>query len=236
VELAKPTRGLTVLPVDTTNVTDVAVVVDLVTNARIAGSRLTSNEFSYLLSAGAQDLQLPSTVLLATAPDGTNGALIATSLDQRTILFLSGIGVRGPSVASVIHALLRGLGSIDQVDSLAADMLLIETPTDMPAVLSQGIPGMGSFRELDLQYHYPDGSDGRLWIWTTGDAIPRAEVATILRRLLGGFYGPLRSRTLAQVTTAEDVERRILALLRDNPDPIRIKPAGVMLRPVASAR
>lgn len=230
------TAETTIRIADTTSARDVAIVTELVTNARIAGSKLASNELSYLLTTGPRELQLSSRVLLASAPDGSAGALIATPLRDGRVLLVSGVGIRGASTASVMLALLRALGSITAHDTLAADAIVIEATTPMHPVLGQSVPGMGGFREIEFGYAFPDNTGGSLWIWTTADTVSREDLAGILRQLIGEFYGPLRNRTTNQVTTTEDVERRTQSMLRHAEDRVPVRPSVLTLRTVASTR
>lgn len=223
VERTAPPIGTDIRELTAAATKERAIVVDLVANNRIGGSKLSSNELSYLLTT--EELHLPTTAHLLELRDGTTGGLITTRINQ--ILLITGIGVRGPGTTAVTHATLRALGSLQEFDGLT----VMETPEKVPSALQQGVPGMGCFRELDVLYQYPDGSRGRLWIWTTADTMSRDEVATILRAIKLDFYGTIRARTIAYVTSAIDVEQRIHRML---PTPVvRVKETG--LTPPTSA-
>ena len=199
------------------NSDELAVLAELLANARIAGCRLSSNELAHL-ATGGPTIDVPSFGLIATTDDSV-GALLTTTREQGQLLIVAGIGTRGPRADAIIHAFLRELASRNEF--IAARVLVMETPLEVPASLQRGVPGMACFRQIDVRYEYPDRTPGRLWIWTTVAELSRDEVRHVLQETVD-LYRTLRPGVVA------DIDR----ILRDAPDMI---PTLDITTPVAPA-
>jgi hypothetical protein len=211
------------------NATDVAEAADLAATARIAGSKVTGNELSFLLTTA--DLGIRTRALLAEAPDGTRGALITSTIDEGQIAVLTGVGIRGPSIGLVWQALLR---SADE-QCFSAGTVVVEAVAGAEEVLRQTVPGMGSFREVLVPYRHLDGSKGHLWVWTTADTMTRTEVSTLIIRLILGFYAPLRARSMAQSVTAAQSAQIAQQALTQAPALVPLRGVDLAVLPIAHA-
>lgn len=219
--------GATVRPVDTGNSAEVAAVVALATTSRVAGSNITGNELSLLLTS--PDLPITTRALLAEMHDGTRGTLVTSAVENGAIELLTCVAITGRSTSTVWQALLRGAK-----DCFAAGTLLVEGRPGAESLLRQTVPGMGSFREALVPYRYLDGSTGQLWLWTTADAISRDELGTIIDRLVLGFYAPLRARSMAQTITAVHAEQLTTEVLAAASPMVPLRGLDLSLLPVAS--